>query len=205
MAAADGNPSAVPALEGGEKGEKKKARVPRPKLEAATVLHASRGIRGYVHAKMPAYFRKAAKGKGHEAGDLGRLLGLYERWQTKCFPYGDFDGFVKKLDKVGTAFEVRQTVRNMRDDAVEKRLGTKAARTGDDDVGDELADVDFEALFDDEVREKPTAAEDDDVRDELADIDAEAAFDDGARTKPTSAEDDDEALHDELADMLFDA
>ena len=36
-----------------------------------------------------------------QAGDLRRLLGLYEQWHRRLFPYLPFDGFLEELEKVG--------------------------------------------------------------------------------------------------------
>lgn len=40
-----------------------------------------------------------------QAGDLRRLLGLYEQWHRRVFPYLPFDSFLEELEKLGqTAF-----------------------------------------------------------------------------------------------------
>ena len=36
-------------------------------------------------------------------GDLQRLLEMYARWQQRIFPYGSFDDFIVKLEKVGSS------------------------------------------------------------------------------------------------------
>ena len=45
-------------------------------------------------------FKQQAKGKGHEVGDLGRLLALYERWHARIFPHCEFDEFIGKVEKL---------------------------------------------------------------------------------------------------------
>ena len=95
-AAADAPPSSPAAPE--DVTTKKRAPL-RPKLEALQLVNSTHGL-NYVHRSLPGYFKSIAKGQGHEAGDLARLLKLYERWQTRLYPYGDFPSFQKKLDKM---------------------------------------------------------------------------------------------------------
>lgn len=37
-----------------------------------------------VYANFAPLFRRQFKGRGHEAGDLRRLLEMYKRWQVAC-------------------------------------------------------------------------------------------------------------------------
>jgi len=45
-------------------------------------------------------FAAQAKGPGHEVGDLGRLLAMYERWQARVFPHCEFPQFLDKVEKL---------------------------------------------------------------------------------------------------------
>ena len=114
-AAVNDAPPSSPAAPAPEDVTTKKRAPLRPKLEALQLVNSTHGL-NYVHRSLPGYFKSIAKGQGHEAGDLARLLKLYERWQTRLYPYGDFPSFQKKLDKLGTTFDVRQKIRDMRDD-----------------------------------------------------------------------------------------
>lgn len=45
------------------------------------------------------------KRSSFKAGDLRRLLEMYERWQHDLFPYLGFDNFLAEVEKIGkTAF-----------------------------------------------------------------------------------------------------
>ncbi len=42
-----------------------------------------------------------------KVADLRRLLELYQRWQTRFYPHGDFESFVTKLEKAGRSRVVK--------------------------------------------------------------------------------------------------
>ncbi len=44
-----------------------------------------------------------------QAGDLRRLLALYQGWHRRVFPFTTFDGFLEDLEKLGAtaAFKAR--------------------------------------------------------------------------------------------------
>lgn len=51
----------------------------------------------HVFGTFQEAFHKQRKGKGHETGDLGRLLDMYERWHLRLFPHCDFDTFLQRV------------------------------------------------------------------------------------------------------------
>lgn len=63
-------------------------------------------------AAFQAQLRASARGPGHEAGDLRRLLELYRGWHARFFPELPFELFVEKLEALGGA--ARQELRLMR-------------------------------------------------------------------------------------------
>mmetsp|Transcript_27729 Transcript_27729/g.71356 ORF Transcript_27729/g.71356 Transcript_27729/m.71356 type:complete len:306 (-) Transcript_27729:25-942(-) len=70
---------------------------------------------GFVYATFPAAFRKQFKGRGHETGDLGRLLRMYEGWQRQLFPAAkSFDSFVTDVERFSSQASVKIELRDMR-------------------------------------------------------------------------------------------
>jgi hypothetical protein len=57
----------------------------------------------HVYATFQAQLRTCARGPGHEAGDLQRLIDLYRAWHAKFFPDLPFELFVEKLESLGGA------------------------------------------------------------------------------------------------------
>ena len=55
--------------------------------------------------------RAAVQGRGHEAGDLRRLLELYQRWAHREFPAWGFPEFLKQLDRL--SHKVRRPPRTL--------------------------------------------------------------------------------------------
>eukprot|EP00850_Spirogloea_muscicola_P009051 SM000050S16976 [mRNA] locus=s50:280745:282833:+ [translate_table: standard] len=83
----------------------------RPKLTADLLL-SERGL-GYVLEHFPK--RVLVKGKGHEAGDLHRLLHQYLQWQLHVFPSLSFSEFTEKLERLGATRRVRACLRELQD------------------------------------------------------------------------------------------
>lgn len=88
-------------------------------------------------AAFQAQLRASARGPGHEAGDLRRLLELYRGWHARFFPELPFELFVEKLEALGGA--ARQELRLMRRREVHgERFGEDvdaAAREGEEEEG----------------------------------------------------------------------
>eukprot|EP00850_Spirogloea_muscicola_P011685 SM000073S21461 [mRNA] locus=s73:447655:450041:- [translate_table: standard] len=83
----------------------------RPKLTADLLL-SERGL-GYVLEHFPK--RVLIKGKGHEAGDLHRLLHQYLQWQLHVFPSLSFPEFTEKLERLGATRRVRACLRELQE------------------------------------------------------------------------------------------
>ncbi|KAF5838213.1 replication fork protection component Swi3-domain-containing protein [Dunaliella salina] len=90
----------------------KKKSKPRPKV-TLDLLKEPQGMND-VFCKFPHAMRMQFKGKGHEVGDLQRLLEMYARWQQRIFPYGSFDDFIFKLEKLGSSAIVKNELRELR-------------------------------------------------------------------------------------------
>ena len=83
---------------------------PRPQvLELTSPL----GL-GHVYATFQQQLRSCARGKGHEAGDLNRLLELYRAWHRRLFPDLPFEVFCEKLEQLGSTRPVQSCLRAMR-------------------------------------------------------------------------------------------
>eukprot|EP00850_Spirogloea_muscicola_P015108 SM000113S24064 [mRNA] locus=s113:253421:255855:- [translate_table: standard] len=83
----------------------------RPKLTADLLL-SERGL-GYVLEHFPK--RVLIKGKGHEAGDLHRLLHQYLQWQLHVFPSLSFPEFTEKLERLGATRRLRACLRELQE------------------------------------------------------------------------------------------
>jgi len=69
----------------------------------------------YVYTKLPYSFKQQFKGRGHEVGDLGRLLALYNAWQRQLHPNAaSFDEFVADVEKFSSQGTVKGQLREMR-------------------------------------------------------------------------------------------
>lgn len=192
-AAVNDAPPSSPAAPDPEDVTTKKRAPLRPKLEALQLVNSTHGL-NYVHRSLPGYFKSIAKGQGHEAGDLARLLKLYERWQTRLYPYGDFPSFQKKLDKLGTTFDVRQKIRDMRDDVARNMHGTQAveaefAQDAEEDGNDGLVNNDNDNDVDMDVNVAP---EEDDW---LEDLDLYHDDDDDDENEPQKHQQDHPKKH----------
>ncbi|CAD7704669.1 unnamed protein product [Ostreobium quekettii] len=119
-------------------------RRPRAKLTKEHLL-APEGLPEVYHT-FPEVFRSGFKGRGHEAEDLTRLLGLYQRWQRRLFPYCDFNVFVKKLEQLGSTAAVKNQMRELRQNVLklvdEKENQPEAAGAGDEPCVERLDMVD---------------------------------------------------------------
>ncbi|KAK9106407.1 hypothetical protein Syun_022418 [Stephania yunnanensis] len=68
---------------------------------------------GYILRYFPKSFK--FRGRGHEVGDLGNLIGLYREWHSQLLPSYPFDQFVQKVEKVGAKNRVRMCIRDLRE------------------------------------------------------------------------------------------
>jgi len=73
----------------------------------------------HVFNTFPAELRRNFKGKGHEVADLGRLLGMYSRWQRQVFPFCSYDDFIAKLDKLSSSAILKTELRRLRQDLLQ--------------------------------------------------------------------------------------
>lgn len=89
----------------------KKAPRTRPKLTPDLLL-SDDGL-GYVLRHFPRAFKY--RGRGHEASDLGNLIGLYSEWHSRLLPYYSFDQFVHKTEQVAATKRVKMCLRELRE------------------------------------------------------------------------------------------
>lgn len=76
------------------------------------------------------------KGRGHELGDLGRLLDIYQMWSHQLFPKGRFQDLYPSTSKAGRAAPVR----NLRAAWIdEERISKNATELGG--AEDELMEI----------------------------------------------------------------
>ncbi|KAG6472805.1 chromosome segregation in meiosis protein 3-like [Zingiber officinale] len=93
------------------KSSMKKAPRTRPKL-TPQILLSEDGL-GYVLRHFPRAFKY--RGRGHEAADLGNLIGLYSQWHSQLIPYYSFDQFVRKVEQVGATKRVTKCISELKD------------------------------------------------------------------------------------------
>ncbi|KAK3246359.1 hypothetical protein CYMTET_44096 [Cymbomonas tetramitiformis] len=84
----------------------------RPKLQLEDILD-EKGI-PRVYKTLPTSFRAVYRGRGHEAGDLRRLLDLYKRWHRGFAPFLDFDTFINRMETFGTTKKVQVCLDQLR-------------------------------------------------------------------------------------------
>ncbi|XP_076885544.1 uncharacterized protein LOC143535097 [Bidens hawaiensis] len=89
----------------------KKVPKTRPKLTPELLL-SDDGI-GFVLKHFPKALK--VRGRGHEANDLGNLIGLYSEWHKHLMPYYSFDHFVHKVEQVGSSKRVKMCINDLRD------------------------------------------------------------------------------------------
>ena len=68
----------------------------------------------HVYSTFQQQLRSCSRGKGHEAGDLNRLLELYRGWHRRLFPELPFEVFCEKLEQLGSTRPVQSCLRAMR-------------------------------------------------------------------------------------------
>ncbi|KAK9811644.1 hypothetical protein WJX72_007585 [[Myrmecia] bisecta] len=124
------NPSSQPTLPSPGKKKKKNK---RPKL-TLDMLKEKKGFPDVFHT-FPEVFRKQFRGKGHEVGDLRRLLEMYSRWQHRVFPHGAYDVFVESLEKMSSSHMLKMELRELRQDVM-KVLDEPAPDAGWVGLGD---------------------------------------------------------------------
>ncbi|KAA6424388.1 MAG: chromosome segregation in meiosis 3-like [Trebouxia sp. A1-2] len=88
----------------------------KPKLTVDN-LKEQHGIAEVFHT-FPKKFKQEFRGRGHEAGDLGRLLKMYIGWQQRIFPYAPFDAFIEGLEKLGSSYVLKMELRELRSEVL---------------------------------------------------------------------------------------
>ena len=119
----------------------------RPKL-TFEMLKESHGLPEVYH-NFPDAFRQQFRGKGHEVSDLRRLLEMYNRWQQRVFPLGNFDSFIATVETIGVANVVKKDMSDMRMDLlkeVEDHINLNS-RGDQDQGGMPDGDIHDEQLF----------------------------------------------------------
>ncbi|DBA86052.1 TPA: hypothetical protein ACH3X1_005576 [Trebouxia sp. C0004] len=88
----------------------------KPKLTVDN-LKEQHGIAEVFHT-FPKKFKQEFRGRGHEAGDLRRLLEMYIGWQQRIFPYAPFDAFIEGLEKLGSSYVLKMELRELRSEVL---------------------------------------------------------------------------------------
>ncbi|KAL6767338.1 hypothetical protein ACKKBF_B34870 [Auxenochlorella protothecoides x Auxenochlorella symbiontica] len=101
------------------------------------LLKETRGIPDVFHT-FPDTFRKQCRGKGHEAGDLRRLLEMYIRWQDRVFPGVPFDKFIADVEQLSGTHAVKHELHEMRMSLLQMAQAT-ARKPGGGDGADTAA------------------------------------------------------------------
>lgn len=83
-----------------------------------------------MYATFPEAFRAVAKGKGHEEGDLRRLIDLYKAWARRLLPALPFDQFVESCERLGSSRRMQGALHTMRQREVN---GVRAEEWGGDE------------------------------------------------------------------------
>ncbi|VBB73838.1 Putative chromosome segregation in meiosis protein 3 [Podospora comata] len=83
--------------------DKKKARVPRVKLDDARLL----SDKGIPWLRKNAQSRLKLKGKGHEFSDAARMLSFYQEWLDELFPKASFLDALAMVEKAGHKTSLR--------------------------------------------------------------------------------------------------
>ncbi|XP_030506815.2 uncharacterized protein LOC115721863 isoform X1 [Cannabis sativa] len=91
----------------------KKVSAPRTRPKLTPQLFLSDDGLGYVLRHFPRSFKY--RGRGHEVGDLGSLIGMYSDWHSRLIPYFPFDQFVNKVEQVATTKHVKTCLRELRE------------------------------------------------------------------------------------------
>ncbi|XP_038076851.1 TIMELESS-interacting protein-like [Patiria miniata] len=95
-------------------GDKKRPRrlvnrKPQPKLDAVR-LCSDRGL-----PTLSKHFEQVKfKGKGHEVGDLNRLMSTMEHWAHRLFPKMPFDEVIERIEKLGKKRQVQTCIKKIR-------------------------------------------------------------------------------------------
>ncbi|KAL0052378.1 hypothetical protein WJX82_001174 [Trebouxia sp. C0006] len=88
----------------------------KPKLTVDN-LKEQHGIAEVFHT-FPKKFKQGFRGRGHEAGDLRRLLEMYIGWQQRIFPYAPFDAFIEGLEKLGSSYVLKMELHELRSEVL---------------------------------------------------------------------------------------
>ncbi|KAK0669242.1 replication fork protection component Swi3-domain-containing protein [Cercophora samala] len=83
--------------------DKKKARVPRVKLDDARLL----SDKGIPWLQKNAQTKLKLKGKGHEFSDAARMLSFYQEWLDELFPKASFLDALAMVEKAGHKTSLR--------------------------------------------------------------------------------------------------
>ncbi|XP_071793857.1 uncharacterized protein [Asterias amurensis] len=95
----------------GKRPRKLVMRKPQPKLDA-TRLCSDRGL-----PTLSKHFEQVKfKGKGHEVGDLNRLMSTMEHWAHRLFPKMPFDEVIERIEKLGRKKPVQTCIKKIRMD-----------------------------------------------------------------------------------------
>ncbi|KAK7205395.1 replication fork protection component Swi3-domain-containing protein [Myxozyma melibiosi] len=142
--AAGGGPEEVVADLGiDQEVQVKQARRPQAKLDANRLLSAE----GLLEIRRRAP-RIKLKGKGHEYGDLGRIIECYRVWAHQLFPKAKFEDFLVLTEKVGRENQVK-AARNAWMDEWKPSVPEPAEEQSDDLSEDSEAELNGPQRYDD--------------------------------------------------------
>ncbi|KAK4175188.1 replication fork protection component Swi3-domain-containing protein [Triangularia setosa] len=107
--------------------DKKKARVPRVKLDDARLL----SDKGIPWLRKNAQTKLKLKGKGHEFSDAARVLSFYQEWLDELFPKASFLDALTMVEKAGHKTSLRNARMKWIDEL--KPRGEGEGRPNDED------------------------------------------------------------------------
>eukprot|EP00270_Netrium_digitus_P003023 TRINITY_DN13423_c0_g1_i1.p1 TRINITY_DN13423_c0_g1~~TRINITY_DN13423_c0_g1_i1.p1 ORF type:complete len:215 (+),score=39.70 TRINITY_DN13423_c0_g1_i1:29-646(+) len=115
----------------------KKTRTLKPEM-----LSSDTGLK-YVVTNFPREVK--LKGKGHEVGDLKRILRAFIRWQRMIFPAVSFEEFVEQAERLSNCKQVRVALRGLEQQAngLQSAMGSvqKLAEDTEHDAADDVENV----------------------------------------------------------------
>ncbi|KAF2033659.1 chromosome segregation in meiosis protein 3 [Setomelanomma holmii] len=109
-----------------------KKRIPIPKLDDHRLLSDP----GIPRLRNISKERLRFKGKGHEYGDIARMLNMYQLWLDDLYPRAKFADALAIIEKVGHTKRMQM----MRKDWIDEGKPRRTTERGDDDIDEIVQD-----------------------------------------------------------------
>ncbi|CAN0923873.1 TIMELESS-interacting protein, partial [Linum grandiflorum] len=124
----------------------KPKKVPRTRPKLTPELLLSDDGLGFVLRYFPKNFK--FRGRGHEASDLGHLIGLYSEWHKHLLPYYSFDQFIQRVERVAATRRVKMCISALRDKVAQGGDPTKLNESPaeDDNLDEQDPSIPTEAM-----------------------------------------------------------